>query len=76
MRRRHQMDEMLVGLGMIDHMNGGKGMRAIYDRIGDEPKRPVRRRAAALLRYMAAQLAPALPEPAADLRVATEQAAS
>ena len=70
------MDEMLVGLAIIDHMNGGRGMRAIYDRIGDEPKRPVRRRVAALLRFAAARLSPALPEPVGEIRVATEQAAS
>lgn len=68
------MDEMLVGLGMIDYLNGGAGMRAIYDRIGDEPKRPVRRLLAAVLRYLAARLSPTPPEQSGEGRVATEQA--
>jgi hypothetical protein len=70
------MDELLVGLVIVDQMNGGKGMRSIYERIGDEPKRPVRRRVAALLRYLAARLSPVLPEPVGEVRVATEQVAS
>ena len=68
------MDEMLVGLGMIDYLNGGAGMRAIYDRIGDEPKRPVHRRLAAVLRYLAARLSPAPPEQIGEGRVAAERA--
>ena len=74
------MDELLVGLAMIDEMNGGKGMRAIYERIGDEPKRPIRRRLAAGLRRVAAWMSPVVsevvPEPVVDVRVTTEQAAS
>jgi hypothetical protein len=74
------MDELLVGLVIVDQMNGGKGMRAIYERIGDEPRRPVRRRVAAVLRYVAARMAPlvpeAAPEPVVEVLMATEQAAS
>ena len=68
------MDEMLVGLGMIDYLNGGAGMRGIYDRLGDEPKRPVRRRLAAALRSLAARLSPTPPEQIGEGRVATERA--
>jgi hypothetical protein len=74
------MDELLVGLAIVDQMNGDKGMRAIYERIGDEPKRPIRRRLAAMLRRVAARMSPlapeVVPEPVVDVRVATEQAAS
>ena len=70
------MDELLVGLVIIDDLNGGKGMRAIYDRIGDEPKRPVRRRLAAVLRYLAARLSPTPLGHVGEGRVATERAAA
>jgi hypothetical protein len=74
------MDELLIGLAIIDEMNGGKGMRALYERMGDEPKRPIRRRLAAGLRRVAAWMSPLAPEvvpqPAPEVRVATEQAAS
>lgn len=70
------MDELLVGLAIVDQMNGGKDMRATYDRIGNEPKRPVRRRIAAALRYLAAWLSPTLPESVGEIRVVTEQAVS
>jgi hypothetical protein len=74
------MDELLVGLAIVDEMNGGKGMRAIYERIGDEPKRPIRRRIAAVLRHVAAWMSPLAPEvapgPVVDVLATTEQAAS
>jgi hypothetical protein len=74
------MDELLVALAIVDEMNGGEGMRAIYERIGDEPKRPIRRRVATALRWVAARMSPVVPEaprePIVEVLAATEQAAS
>jgi hypothetical protein len=59
------MDEFWAAIVVIDHTSGGRVMQALYDRAGDEPKRPIRRRLAAALRWLAAQLAP-LPAAAVD----------
>ena len=55
------MEELWAAIVVVDHVNGGQVMRALYDRAGDEPKRPVRRRVAAAMRWVAERLAP-LPE--------------
>lgn len=54
------MEELLIGLAVVDHLNGGRGMRAIYERACDEPRRPVRRLLASMLRALAARLSPPL----------------
>jgi hypothetical protein len=55
------MDEMWASLVVLDHISEGRMLQALYDRAGDEPKRPIRRRLAAALRWLATRLAP-LPE--------------
>ncbi len=48
-------------------------MRALYERVCDEPRRPVRRRLAASLRALAARLAPPAPESAGEVGAAAER---
>jgi hypothetical protein len=52
------VNELWTAFVVVDHINGGKALQALYDRVGDEPRRPVRRRIASALRWLATQLAP------------------
>ncbi len=52
------MDELWTTFVVVDHISGGKTLQALYDRAGDEPRRPIRRRLATALRWLATQLAP------------------
>jgi hypothetical protein len=59
------MDELWAAIVVVEQSSGGKALQALYARAGDEPGRPVRRRLAAALRWLAARLAP-LPAASAD----------
>jgi hypothetical protein len=59
------MNEFWFGIAVVDHVSGGRVVQALYDRAGDEPRRPIRRRIAAALRWLAARLAPLPAAPAA-----------
>ncbi|MFN8511266.1 MAG: hypothetical protein U0841_01445 [Chloroflexia bacterium] len=52
------MDELWTAFVVVDQVSGGKTLQALYDRAGDEPKRPLRRALATALRWLAAHLAP------------------
>ena len=52
------MNEVWAAMVVIDHINDGQVMRAMYARAGDEPRWPVRRRVAAAMRWVAEQIAP------------------